>query len=467
MLRESPELNEPFEALLIQNKQALYQGVGDADSEAGTLSILGGLMPRNELSHFYNPEANTGYRAGRYVQWIPRLEQRGWLSRRASLLLGPTIASTDMVNWYYASAIQTSKSNKTVDAIRALGYAAHIVMDSTVPQHVNDCGDENAICGLRRYEQYLEQYYDDWALGPVGDGEVLTANEIQDLTSKTPDAIVKYGASESKSLLDLVKNGASESNMEDAARYLIPLAQQLVAALILRFVADFRNSEYNEEAVVLQLTSIELDGESTESKSPCDFQPVIKIGNKQEARGYMVNSNFVYMDKPINSHEWTFVQLVKKDAFLNMDEPVVTFELEIHDVKADGCGKDCGVLEKRMVIGTGGQTSIQIHFALDHLSREAAVTGSSSGCNGTQWNENRCQNAVKVEWTVGRSFLMQGYTEQIDAISLSFTDFITPTGLQIIVFSFLAFALMFLILVWVSYCCVRRRTSKKSRMLQQ
>jgi hypothetical protein len=79
LLRTSTGLNETFTTAILENEEALYQGLGAADWEAGSLFILGGKMPRNELSHFFNPATNQGYAVGRYVKWIRQLQKHGWL----------------------------------------------------------------------------------------------------------------------------------------------------------------------------------------------------------------------------------------------------------------------------------------------------------------------------------------------------------------------------------------------------
>jgi hypothetical protein len=350
--------------------------------------------------------------------------------------------------------------------MESLGYAAHIVMDSTMLQHATDCGDENSPCGHRRYEGYLERRYDDWELLHGSDEEVLSVAEIQELATDEASALVKRGAGEAHQLIDLVKDGASNSKMEQAVRYLLPLAQQLVATLVLRFVADLPNSFFHEEAVMLQITSIEVDGVSSGKKTPADFRPVVRFGDRRENRGYVANSNFVYMETPINSHAWTFVQRVDRKTFLLMIEPVVSFQLEIHDaIVADKCGDDRGDTQKRMVIASEDRKTIQVSLPLNVQSQDEVLFGSSTGCDVVRLDRNECRNAVKVSWKIGRSFLMNGYMDPLKQNSLSFSEFVTPKGLNTIIFSFLSFFILFRGLIYWTYWCYRRRRRKESERL--
>lgn len=302
-----------------------------------------------------------------------------------------------------------------------------------------------------------------WELA-VFDGqtnEYLSTREVQQLASGTAGEIVRYGALQSQPLLDLVVRGASESTMEEAAKYLIPLAQQLVASIMLLFVADLRNSFNYQEAIVLQIKSIELDGEWNE-RSQADFQPfVTSDSTKMEARGYIAGSNFVYSAKSINSHAWTFVHTMDRSHFLVLEEPVVSFQVEIHDVVADKCGRKCGEPQRELLLGSGGRTSIQISLPIDDLSREGVVEGSSTGCDLQQMEIDNCKNAVKVTWKVGRSYLMKGNTEHTDVFTLSFNQFVTSSGLCTIVFSFLALFILSVCLMWGGACFVRKLRSKR------
>ena len=55
-----------------------------------------------------------------------------------SLLMGPGPSATGVTEWEYAQAVSFMRAGRRKDAFEALGRAAHILQDLTVPHHATD-----------------------------------------------------------------------------------------------------------------------------------------------------------------------------------------------------------------------------------------------------------------------------------------------------------------------------------------
>lgn len=258
---------------LAGHRSLLVRGSNDAEREGGRLSLLGAEMGRSGLAHFYNPTTGQGYRGAERVRWVQTLESMGWLDGALTQALGPALSSEGLSEWYYARAVQSQLvRGGAEEAARALGYAAHLVADATVPQHATDCGEENGdACHHDRYERFVEQNYGRYGQPRSTYWELETVARGID----TPGLLVVRASHLSAPLIEPASSGQAEL-MDMVAARTVALAKELTAALILRYLFDVAERK-QVEAVVLQITRARMQGALRgDGGTPADLVPVVR-----------------------------------------------------------------------------------------------------------------------------------------------------------------------------------------------
>ena len=437
---------------LQNNVDVLIEGTIDADHEGGDLTLFGRDIDRNSLSHFYNPETREGYRAAQKVRWVQTLRSNGMIDGFFSQALGPTISAVDMVNWYYARAVQFYLARNDVEeSVRSLGYALHLLSDLTVPQHAADCGEENGDrCFHSFYENYVDEKYSDFIVSTAAtswEGLLATAQEASS-KGMEPGQLVEQAAKVSAPLLRQAASGSPEE-MNIVAREMLPLARELVATLILRYMLDI-SERRPVEAIVLQIARARIQGSfSTNERSPPDMVPLVRIAMPDgslglpETRGYFADTNDVQAQQGINGFGWTFVHYVSPE---DLKAGHVTFNVEIWDVDANfRCGNECGKLNKKLFIDLGKKTSIDLTFSLGNATGDSAspLVNYASGCDADTFQRDRCEGTVRIDYILGRSFQVNGVEK--DSVICDFTNSISNEGKIVI-------AVIFGVLATLAFC---------------
>jgi hypothetical protein len=349
-----------------------------------------------------------------------------------SQALGPAISARDMVDWYYARSVQLylTRGNAT-ESVRALGYAAHLVADVTVPQHATDCGEENGdSCSHSLFENYVDERYDTWE-DPTTSWEDMF--HIAQNGTETPGELIVRGAKLSAPLLPAAasQNGG---NMDAVASTIVPLAKELTATLMLRYLLDLK-AKNPVEAAVLQITRARVQDEmTTKERSLPDLVPLVRVVRpdgtmtEPEIRGYFADTNDAEPMQGIDGFGWTFVHYASPE---DISKGEVIFNVELWDVDANfRCGNDCGKLNKQLFIDLGDKPSVNLSLSLDNSTVTSALNGYVSGCDGNAYASNLCKNTARIDYLLGRSYLINGVRKE--SVVCDFTDSISRGGIILI-----------------------------------
>lgn len=415
---------------LAGHRSLLVRGSNDAEREGGGLSLLGAEMGRSGLAHFYNPTTGQGYRGAERVRWVQTLESMGWLDGALTQALGPALSSEGLSEWYYARAVQSQLvRGGAEEAARALGYAAHLVADATVPQHATDCGEENGdACHHDRYERFVEQNYGRYGQPRSTYWELETVARGID----TPGLLVVRASHLSAPLIEPASSGQAEL-MDMVAARTVALAKELTAALILRYLFDVAGRK-QVEAVVLQITRARMQGALRgDGGTPADLVPVVRTvrgGGERygapEYRGYLANTADVQPQQGADAFGWSFVHFAEAEDFALGE---VTFNLEMWDVDADyRCRDGCGNLNKPVFIDGSTGAAVNLTLSLTEESEGAVVAGHVTGCDVTATSRGACDDTARIDYVIGRSYLIEGVAKERGVV-VDFSEAVSGKGL--------------------------------------
>jgi hypothetical protein len=128
------------------DQAAFYDGLRQASTASGDFKVelygSVGRVPRNALSHYFNPETREGMVFPFEGQDSAELNPNPEVLLRArweiSMLAGPHPSAVDVVEWEYAKAVAARRSGDRAAAFTALGRAVHVLQGLTVPHHAAD-----------------------------------------------------------------------------------------------------------------------------------------------------------------------------------------------------------------------------------------------------------------------------------------------------------------------------------------
>ena len=227
---------------------ALYDGIRQASTAAGHFNTelygSSGTVPRNALSHYFNPQTREGMvfplpEESADLNPSPEVILRArW---EVSMLAGPHPSATDVVDWEYAKAVAARRAGDRTAAYTALGRALHVMQGLTVPHHSTDtpAGIPNSNKAL--YEDLCEQILRNASLGTTAAVHPASGGIYCDACP--PSEFAETAANQSARFLGAAQQ-PDQPQTAAVASVLLAAADKLTAGLLNRFHAQWAAEQF-------------------------------------------------------------------------------------------------------------------------------------------------------------------------------------------------------------------------------
>lgn len=284
----------------------LYWGAHQAD-QGGSFEYLGVTLGRNYFSHFH--EASTG--KGFYLTGMYSTVQQISFDWKVSTMRGPHASGADMVNYYYARAVEELRGGSIDSAMEYLGYALHVLADLTVPHHAGNIGAHQdrlgeTIGGKKTthgaYEDAVDAFLAQNQIVHASSGGVYHLDWL-------PGDYAVYAASQSASHLGSVKyqGEANSSSFLEVANVMVPLAERFSAGLLRRFFEKWKDEDFT--VAVLRIDRVKVLGtalQRLDTPDQADFYVKVRMGNRQFPQSCVIEGGDEVEPNVLSEYNWFY-----------------------------------------------------------------------------------------------------------------------------------------------------------------
>lgn len=284
----------------------LYWGAYQAD-QGGSFEYLGVTLGRNYFSHFH--EASTG--KGFYLTGMYSTVQQISFDWKVSTMRGPHASGADMVNYYYARAVEELRGGSIDSGMEYLGYALHVLADLTVPHHAGNIGAHQDRLGeTMGGKKTTHGVYEDAVDNFLAQNQIVHASSggIYHLDWLPSDYAV-YAASQSAPHIGSVKyqGEANQASFLAVANVMVPLAERLSAGLLRRFFEKWKNEDFT--VAVLRIDRVKALGtalQRLDTPDEADFYVKVRLGSRQFPTSCVIEGGDEVEPNVLSEYNWFY-----------------------------------------------------------------------------------------------------------------------------------------------------------------